>query len=293
MIQNTFLQYLQFEKRYSPKTLINYKCDISQFAKFLSVTYEEDRMEKAEASHIRSWMVDLINHGITPRSINRKLSALKTFYKFLLKRQLIEQNPLSKIVNPKSGKKLPVFLSKESLDRLFHEVTFEDGFSGARDRIILEVLYATGMRRAELVQLKVNDIDFEQRQIKVKGKGNKERLIPFTHHLEHSIRAYLQARQTLNMPLSDHFILDDKGAMAKDGLIYKTVKQYLSLVSTIEKKSPHVLRHSFATHLADNGADLNAIKELLGHSSLASTQVYTHNTIEKLRKVYDQAHPKA
>ncbi len=289
----TFLHYLEFEKRYSSHTILAYKTDLNQFFDFLSITYQFQKLEEIESTHIRSWMVDLITQEVAPRSINRKLSALKSFFKFHLKHRRIKSNPMWKIQTPKSGKKLPVFVSKEHLKRLFEDIIFPPGFEGARDKLILQMFYATGMRSAELVALNRTDIDFQKQEIKVFGKGSKERLIPFTHKMSDQIEDYLKLLDTTFPDLGFFLFVNDKGKPVNAGFVSRIVKKYLSLVTTVEQKSPHVLRHSFATHLSDNGADLNAIKELLGHSSLAATQVYTHNSIEKLRKVYELAHPKA
>jgi len=294
MQTTSFLQFLKFEKRYSSHTLSAYQIDLEQFEKFLLLTYELKSAAEAEALHIRSWVVDLIAQKITPRSINRKLSTLKTYYKFLRKRGWIDVNPMVKIISPKTGKSLPVFVNKEQLQKLFENLDFGQDYAGQRDRIVLEIFYTTGMRASELAGLKTSDIDFEKKQIKVWGKGSKERLIPFAQKLENSIKSYLQLRAETFPDISPHiFLLTDKGRPAYYGMIARIVKSNLGRVTTLEKKSPPVLRHSFATHLSDNGADLNAIKALLGHSTLASTQVYTHNSIEKLRKIYRQAHPKA
>jgi len=294
MRTDSFLQYLEFEKRYSEHTLVAYEKDLNQFADFVIITYQISEIKEVQPLHIRSWMVDLIDRNIKPRSINRKLSALKTFFKFNLKRGELDQNPMSKIQNPKSGKKLPVFVSKEHLEKLFNDVTFPEGFYGVRDKIILRIFYATGIRLSELIRLKEDDFDFERQQLRILGKGNKERLIPFTFQFEKELKDYLNWLK-LEFPERAflEILVNDKGEHVNRAFVTKIVKRYLSYVTTVEKKSPHVLRHSFATHLSDAGADLNAIKDLLGHSSLAATQVYTHNSIEKLRKVYELAHPKA
>ena len=285
---------MEFEKRYSKHTLLAYETDINQFNDFVRITYQIQLLTEIESLHIRSWMVDLIDRKVVPRSINRKLSALKTFFKFHLKHGRIDKNPMSKIQPPKSGKRLPVFVSQEHLKTLFEDITFPAGLEGVRDKLILRMFYATGMRSAELVSLTRESVDFQKQQIKVLGKGSKERLIPFTKELEVSIENYLQEVDLIYPELvHNRLFVNDSGEPVNAGFVSRLVKKYLSLVTTVEKKSPHVLRHSFATHLSDNGADLNAIKELLGHSSLAATQVYTHNSIEKLRKVYELAHPKA
>ncbi len=294
MKQERFFQYLQHEKRFSPHTLTAYQRDLGQFAEFLESTYEITSPEEVRHTHVRSWMVDLLDRGNVTRSINRKLSCLKTYFKFLLKNGEITANPMAKVISPKTGKRLPVFVSEKSMSLLFEEVDFGEGFSGIRNRLVLEMLYCTGMRRSELTGLKIADIDFSNFQIKVLGKGGKERLIPVARHLADLIERYIAVRK-LEFPQAgpSNLFLTDKGEPLNTGHVYNLVKKYLSAVTTVEQRSPHVLRHSFATHLSNRGADLNAIKELLGHSSLAATQVYTHNSIEKLKKVYQQAHPKA
>jgi len=292
MTLTTFLKYLEFEKRFSSHTLTAYKGDLEQFKDFISKTYEVSDAKEVTPQHIRSWMVQLMQQGISTRSINRKLSSLKTFFKFLKKRGQLEFNPMAKIIAPKSGKRLPVFVNKDQINQLFDQVDFGEAYDGARNKAIMELLYATGMRRSELIGLKVKDISFESSLLKVKGKGNKERLIPMSRKVEKVLKEYLKAKEEY-FPKPASLFLTSKGKTLYPKLVYNLVKKYLSAVTTLEQRSPHVMRHTFATHLSDNGADLNAIKELLGHSSLAATQVYTHNSIEKLKKVYEQAHPNA
>jgi len=294
MKQSTFFKYLALEKRFSPHTVTAYQNDLGQFFAFIDDKYPDLATEEIKHDQIRSWIVELGLNNISARSINRKLSCLKTYFKFLLKRSYITHNPMQKVVPPKMGKRLPVFVSEENMKTLLEDITFPDDFNGLRDRTILELFYSTGMRSAELINLKVQDIDFMQGYVKVLGKGNKERVIPFGKKLANLLQQYIQKRNEIfdDVALPDLF-LTDKGKAVYSSFIYKIVTQYLSLVTTIEKKSPHVLRHSFATHLSNNGADLNAIKELLGHSSLAATQIYMHNSIEKLKEAYQQAHPKA
>ncbi|MFT4664934.1 MAG: integrase/recombinase XerC [Polaribacter sp.] len=292
MIITTFLKYLEFEKRFSSHTLIAYKGDLEQFKSFISKTYEVSEAKEVTPQHIRSWMVQLMQEGISTRSINRKLSSLKTFLKFLKKRGQLEFNPMAKIIAPKSGKRLPVFVNKDQINQLFDQIDFGEAYDGARNEAIMELLYATGMRSSELIGLKVRDISFESGLLKVKGKGNKERLIPMSRKVEKVLKGYLKAKEEY-FPVPSSLFLTSKGKVLYPKLVYNLVKRYLSAVTTLEQRSPHVMRHTFATHLSDNGADLNAIKELLGHSSLAATQVYTHNSIEKLKKVYEQAHPSA
>lgn len=242
--------------------------------------------------HIRAWMVDGMEKGLSPRAINRKLSCLKTFFRFLLRRGWVEENPLLKIVAPKSGKSLPVYVREEHLDQMLDGDLFGDGFEGARDRLLLELLYLTGLRRSELIQLTPEAFDFHRMQIRVRGKGGKERIIPMLPDLAGRVQAFIRLRRETFEQLPPTLLMTDKGQPMYPKFVYNIVKRYLSLVTTVGKRSPHVLRHSFATHLSNKGADINAIKELLGHSSLAATQIYTHNAIEKLKEVYQLAHPK-
>lgn len=241
---------------------------------------------------IRSWLVNLVEKSISTRSVNRKLTVLKSYYRFLLREGVVEENPIRKLNPPRTSKRLPVFIEKESIEQLFDKIEFEPGYPGLRNRLILEMFYATGMRLSELVNLKNADIDFYYHTIKVLGKRNKERLIPFSGRFELVLRHYLDEKLSC-FGDNNVLFLTDKGKPVYPKLIYLIVNRYLRIVTTIEKKSPHVMRHTFATHLLNNGAELNAVKELLGHASLAATQVYTHNTIEKLKLVYNQAHPKA
>lgn len=288
------MDYLRYEKRFSPHTLTAYESDMSQFVEFLQKTYDLSNSGEIQHTHVRSWMVDLMERGNVPRSINRKLSCLKSFFKYLRKQGEITTNPMLKVISPKTGKRLPVFVPEKAMSLLFEKVDFGEGHAGLRNRLVMEVFYCTGIRKSELVGLKTADVDFSTNHIKVYGKGGKERLIPVARHLAELLRQYIELRRVL-YPENEvaNLILSDKGKPLTASNVYSLVKRYLSMVTTVEKRSPHVLRHSFATHLSNSGADLNAIKELLGHSSLASTQVYTHNSIEKLKKVYLQAHPKA
>lgn len=288
----SFLNYIEFEKRYSKHTLESYANDLQQFETFL--LRDETELLQVSHLHIRNWMVSMMEQKITTRTVNRKISTLKSFYKFLLRRSIIKKNPLTKVQSPKISKRLPVFVDTIGIDKLLHQTEFPEGYEGARDRIILELLYGTGMRRSELLNLKESDIDSYQLQIKVLGKGNKERLIPLHRNLIQSVQHFIAEKKKQFESQEGNFLLtDNKGKKATPALIYTTVKKYLNLVTTVDKRSPHTLRHTFATHLMNNGADINAVKELLGHSSLAATQVYTHNTIDKLKNIYKQAHPKA
>lgn len=292
MIIQSFLQYLRFEKRFSANTVLAYESDLNQFFEFQKKLYEVEKPDQVSQSMVRSWMVSLMESGVGARSINRKITALKTFYKFLLRRDEVKLNPLLKVQSPKISKRLPVFVEESKMQLLFTDVNFGDGFDAIRDRLILELLYATGMRRAELIGLTDERIDLYQCQVKVLGKRNKERIIPFTSKLKELIEAYLVARKEI-APFPASFFVSSKGISMYPKMVYRIVTERLSAVTTLEKKSPHILRHTFATHMLNNGADLNSVKELLGHANLSATQVYTHNTIEKLKEVYKQAHPRA
>lgn len=293
MKQHSFFQYLEFEKRFSPHTLIAYKNDIQQFLKYIEQAYDLTDLALVRHLHVRSWIVELIQSGIAARSVNRKLSALKTYFRFLLKRGHVQHNPMLKVIAPQTGKRLPVFVHKEKVSNLLDHTEFGEGYPASRDKTIMEVLYSTGMRRSELIGLQKGDIDFDRQSLKVLGKGGKERLIPFGPKLSAILKGYLQLRKETFEAAGNHLFLTDKGKVLYPKFVYRLVKKHLSAVTTLEQRSPHVLRHSFATHLSDNGADLNAIKELLGHSNLAATQIYTHNSIERLKEVYRQAHPKS
>lgn len=286
-----FIDYVKFEKRYSVHTVIAYQNDLEEFLLFTKEKYEEVDPARISASIIRSWLASLREHPIQPRSINRKLSTLRSWYKFLLKNKKVEVNPLQKILPPKSGKRLPVFVERIPMDRLLHQVEFPDTFEGHTQRLIIDLLYATGIRRSELINLKNADIDRSAKTIKVLGKGSKERIIPISAELLSRMDAYQEEKEQMGFDRVSFLLVTKKGKKLYPEYVYRSVKKYLGLVTTLEKKSPHVLRHTFATHLVNNGADLNAIKELLGHANLSATQIYTHNTIEQLKTVYEQAHP--
>ena len=287
-----FCDYISHQKRYSKHTVTAYKNDLQQFNQFLLADFQIDSFKKVDSSIIRSWIVFLIENDVSPRSINRKISTLKSFYKYLLKNKEVDSNPLLKVVTPKTSKRLPVFVGENEISDLFSEVEYDDNYEGSRDKLILEFLYATGIRLIELVNLEINSIDFNNSTIKVVGKRNKERIVPFGDNLKNEINIYLNKRQLLN-PKTNHLFLTEAGKKIYPKLVYRVVNYYLSMVTTTSKKSPHVLRHTFATHMLNNGADLNSIKEILGHANLSATQVYTHNTIEKLKNIHKQAHPKA
>jgi integrase/recombinase XerC len=293
-MKESFLKYLQYEKRCSPHTVKAYGIDLEQFYNFLLETYEVSDIKEVNHSFIRSWIISMMEESITPRSINRKITTLKTYYKFLLREGVITQNPMLKIQSPKTSKRLPVFVDKTNMDQLLDHIEFTEDYTGRRDKFIIELFYVTGMRLAELVNLKVESLDLYNNSLKVLGKRNKERIIPFSHTMKDLIIKYIESRNSIeNSKNSDYLFLTPKGIQIKRKMVQTLVKKYLGMVSTIDKKSPHVLRHSFATNMLNNGADINSVKEILGHASLAATQVYTHNTIEKLKNIYKQAHPKA
>lgn len=294
MLKQFFL-FLEYEKRLSPNTIIAYKKDIEDCSDYLQTHYELSSLQKASSSFLRSWVVSMMRSGnYSSRSVNRKISSLKTYFKFLLRESQIDKNPMDGVLSPRMGKRLPNVIDKKDLQRLLKSFDGLVDFPSQRDKTVITILYATGMRRAELLQLKKENINFAQSKIKVIGKGNKERFIPIGPELSNQIQSYLELKtKTFSDKADDQIIVTNFGKAAYPKLIYNIVNQYLSTVSSSDKRSPHILRHSFATHLSDNGAELNNIKELLGHANLSATQIYTHNSIEKLKKVYQQAHPKA
>jgi len=292
--KESFLQYLQIEKRYSPHTIRSYQNDLDQFFTYLSENEMPTGPDEISSHQIRSWIVSLMDKGVKPVSVHRKISCLRVFFRYLRKEGAIKGDPLEKVVLPKRKKSLPVFVSEQSLDILLDSTDFGKGFAGIRNRTIIEMLYLTGMRRAELIGLQIPDVDLKGAQVKVTGKRNKQRIIPLTKPFILRLDEYLNIRNENESGTgSEWFFITDKGNKLYDKYVYNVVRSYLSLVTTIEKKSPHILRHTFATHMLNRGADLNAIKEFLGHANLSATQVYTHNTFEKLKKIYKQAHPRA
>jgi integrase/recombinase XerC len=295
MYQKNFITYIRYEKRCSPNTVTAYDRDLSQFFEYLEQEYQINSIKEVNHQMIRSWIIGLANNKVTSRSINRKISVLKSFYRYLIKEKVISGNSTSKIISPKSGKKLPEFVSKEKMDELFDTINFGESFCGVRDKLILELFYHSGMRLSELVNLTDDSIDFYNQQIKILGKRNKERIIPFIKKIGDSMQNYVSCRENVlsSREQIQPFFVTEKGKKIYEKLVYRIVHNYLSRVSTLHKKSPHVLRHTFATHMLNNGADLNAVKELLGHANLAATQIYTHNTIDKLKTIYKQAHPRA
>lgn len=289
-----FLDYLKFEKRYSRHTVISYQTDLIAFFDFIETQFGISDINYVKPTFIRTWLAGLKDDGMESKTINRKISSLKSFFKYQLKKGELQVSPMTTIISQKVSKRLPQYVEEKDISILFSYVEFPDDWTGKTDRLLLQLFYNTGMRQAELVSLKESNIDAGNGAIKVLGKGNKERVLPVSKELMQSILQYIQSKR-IELEISDNEVLlvNSKGVKLYPKYVYNSVKKYLTTVTTIDKKSPHVLRHSFATHLMNNGADLNAVKELLGHSSLAATQIYTHNTIEKLKDVYKKAHPKA
>lgn len=290
---DSFLSYLKYERNYSEKTIVEYGRDIKQFCEFLQREEEDFDLCKVLSRQVRDWVVSLMDSGHAASSVNRKLSSLRSFYKYLLRKGEISQDPLRKVVAPKKTKPLPVFLKESEMNRLLDETAFGEGFTGCRDKLILEMFYVTGIRLSELIGLDDKDIDVFSMQLKVTGKRNKQRIIPFGDELKDGILGYINVRNEEVPERIEAFFTDKKGGRITKGQTYKIVKCNLSKVVTLKKRSPHVLRHTFATTMLNNHAELGAVKELLGHSSLAATEVYTHTTFEELKKVYKQAHPRA
>ena len=288
-----FLDYLKFEKRYSKHTVISYETDLVSFFDYIITQYGETPLSQLSHIYIRSWLASLKDQGLTAKSINRKISSLKSFFKFQLKAGIIKQTPMAKIVSPKNEKRLPNFVADKDIKTLFDHVEFPDTWQGKTERLLMLLFYNTGMRLSEVINLKDTQVNASNHSLKVLGKGNKERIVPISPEILNEIKSYQKERNEIVVESADLLLITEKGKSLSPRSVYSSVKKYLSLVTTIEKRSPHVLRHTFATHLTNNGADLNAVKELLGHSSLAATQVYTHNTIEKLKNIYKKAHPKA
>ena len=292
--KESFLQYLKAEKRCSPHTVRSYSNDLDQFFHFLTGNNLTEDPCDITSYDIRSWIVHLFENKYSSASIHRKISCIRVFYKYLRKEQLVRTDPLEKVVLPRGKKRLPVFVEQVALTKLLDDYEFGDGFEGIRDRTIIEMLYVTGMRRAELTGLRDSDIDLSEETVRVTGKRNKQRIIPLVRPFLKRLEEYIKIRnEAVTRTAGDWFFVSRKGNKLYDKHVYNTVKRYLSMVTTIEKKSPHVLRHSFATHMLNKGADLNSIKELLGHANLSATQIYTHNSFEMLKKIYKQAHPRA
>ncbi len=288
-----FQDYLQLEKNYSLNTVNAYVNDLCFFQEFLKSNFEEESLKKVNYSMIRSWIVFMVDNGISNSSVNRKISSLKSFYKFLLKIKQIESSPLLKHKSLKTPKKIQIPFSEKELDNVLNSIKYPNGFDGIRDKLIIDLFYTTGVRRTELINLKLQNVDLSKNTLKVLGKRNKERILPILPIISNEINLYLSERTQLeHIKDGEYFFLMLKGVKLNDSFVYRLINYYFSNVSEKVKKSPHILRHTFATHMLNNGADLNSVKELLGHSSLASTQVYTHNSLAELKKVYGDAHPR-
>lgn len=290
---DSFLEYLRLERNYSEKTVVSYGIDLREFEGYFKKADAEIDFTTVDADVVRNWVMHLMDEGRAATSVNRKLSTLRSFYRFLLKKKAMTVNPMTKVVGPKKKKPLPSFVREKDMDRLLDDLTFGEGYEGCRDRMILEMFYATGMRLSELIGLDDVDVDFSAKLIKVTGKRNKQRLIPFANELEHDLRVYIKVRDEALPNGSDAFFVRKDGKRMYPMQVYRLVKRNLSKVVTLKKRSPHVLRHTFATAMLNDCAELRAVKELLGHESLTTTEVYTHTTFEELKKVYELAHPRA
>ncbi len=289
-----FLDYLKFQKRYSQHTIISYENDLKDFFGFIEANYGTLSLTEISATLIRTWLANLKQNKIVPKSINRKISTLKSFFKYQLRNETIAVSPMATIVSLKVNKRLPSFIEEKDMDTLFQHVEFPDTWEGKTNRLMLQIFYQTGMRLSELINLKESQIDKGYSNLKVLGKRNKERIIPINNLLLYPILEYMNAkRNNIEIFDTEYLLINQKGKKLQPKYVYNKVKQYLGYVTTNERKSPHILRHSFATHLTNNGADINAVKELLGHSSLAATQIYTHNSIERLKDIHKKTHPKS
>ncbi len=289
----SFTDFLLLEKNYSIHTVNAYKNDLDGFLNFIKEEFDSDSIDDVNYQQIRSWIIKLVESGISNRTVNRKVSSLNSYYKFLLRIEKIETNPLVKHKALKTPKKIQIPFSESEIESVLDDLDLDDSFEGLRNKLIIELFYSTGIRRIELIQLKVNDLDLNNKTLKVLGKRKKERIIPLINPVIKTIKNYNSKRQELNFIQNpDFFFLTKKGVKLYETLVYRIINDYFSKASNKVKKSPHILRHTFATHLLNQGADLNAVKELLGHSSLAATQVYTHNSIKELKKVYANTHPR-
>lgn len=294
-VVHQFLQYLRVEKRYSPHTIIAYRTDLEQFSAFESINHDQHNLITADSKVIRSWVVSLIENGITNRSVHRKITSLKTFYRFLQRKELVKSNPAGKVIIPALEKRLPEFVSQKNIN-LYLDNSFDspENFSNFRDVLILELFYDTGIRLSELISILEKDVDYQNLSLKVTGKRNKQRIIPVSIGLTRLLKRFVQVKNDfLEGAETRYLFVNDKGEKLYPMFVYRLVKRHLSAVTTAGRRSPHILRHSFATHMLNNGADINSIKEILGHANLAATQVYTHTTFEKLKEIYKQAHPRA
>jgi integrase/recombinase XerC len=293
MLIDSFLEYLRLERNYSERTIVSYETDLREFEEYFQEVDAGLDFKKIDADIVRRWMVHLMDEGRAATSVNRKLSTLRSFYRFLLRRKEVVVNPMLKVVGPKKKKPLPFFVREKDMDRLLDESLFEEGFEGCRDRLILEMFYATGMRLSELIGLNDADVDLSARLIKVTGKRNKQRLIPFGNEMEEDLLIYIKVRNETLPEGTKAFFVRKNGMRMYPLQVYRLVRKSLSKVVTLKKRSPHVLRHTFATAMLNGKAEMRAVKELLGHESLVTTEVYTHTTFEELKKVYELAHPRA
>ena len=294
MWKERFIDYLRYEKNYSSQTEISYLNDIIQFEEFIKLKDENLSLITVDGDIVRTWISSLIEQGFKASSVNRKLSSLKTFYRYLNKSGFIEKSPVEYVSGPKLNTKIPSFVSEKQMDEILDDATnFTDDFVGVRNQLVIEFLYLTGMRRAELISLKDNDIDFSSCTIRVTGKGNKQRLIPFSDLTKEKLEKYIRVRSKEIENKSPFLFVKEDGNAMYPKLVYKIINNHLNSISTLSKKSPHVLRHSFATAMLNNGAEINSIKELMGHTSLSSTEIYTHVTFEEMKKTYQNAHPRA
>lgn len=289
MLVEDFLTYLTKERRYSLHTLVGYRGDLEEFSQYIN-RYFEESIQDSNHKIIRSWFAQLIEDGCKPRTIHRKASSLKSFYKYLMQRDLLEINPMDLVPLPKLDRQLPKFVEEKSLRLLLDDISFDDSFEGVRDHLIIELFYQTGIRSSELINLEISSVDFSLEQLKVLGKRNKERVVPLTRQIIETIKKYLTYRISAEV---NNLFVTAKAKKLYPKLVYNIVNDNLTKVTTLSQRSPHVLRHSFATHMLNNGAELNSIKELLGHVNLSATQIYTHNSIEKIKSIYKQAHPRA
>jgi integrase/recombinase XerC len=290
--QESFISYLKYEKRYSNHTIVAYKKDLDQFIHYCTEMIGEFDVKRIDSKLMRRWIINLMGHQLTPRSVNRKVSSVRAFFIFLMKGKVLEKNPAANLPLPKIRKKLPNFVEERNLHHLLDDGFFKDDFNGKRDKLIISLLYGTGIRLAELLKLKDSSIDTTAYLIKVTGKRQKERIIPYPRSINNLLSQYMEERDGMLGFTPPVLLVTNKGNPVYEKLVYRIVKKNLGLVTSLEKKSPHVLRHTYATHLLNKGADLNAVKELLGHSNLAATEIYTHTTFEKLRDIYKQAHPR-
>ena len=292
---DSFINYLEFEKRSSAHTVLAYRKDLEQASEFVQNSFELNDLESCTHAELRAWIIDLVEQGLSATTVNRKLATLRSYYKFLMRSQVISKDPTYKLKSLKTPKKLPEFVQEDSISSVLEVDVYADTFEGQRDKMIMEFLYLTGVRLSELIGLKWKDLNLIEEHVKVLGKRQKERIIPITKSLKQNIVLYQKVFEERFSKIegNSYFIVSNKGEQSYPMMIYRTVRHYLDLFAQNTRRSPHLLRHTFATHLLNKGADLNAVKDLLGHANLAATQVYTHNTMEKLKAVFEQAHPKA